>query len=601
MSQAYAIGPKGAAIVVSGVGRWSVRPSTDRPFAKLTTSGRPLAAAADAKHARFVLLLVDGDAHLRFGALSFDSTEVSTFAGEAQIGYLPMGERTALAALGDAMVATISGSKELTVLRSKDGGATIEHTTLPPAKAVVSLAGARGLIESGGHLFQFDAFASEYRDAGPSPGRPIACSLEGCGVGFAMRLGWDPPNRAALPAFEKVEAKPTKSAQPPTKIVKCIVGAKVGPAVSTFGLRESYDLDAGLRWFGAGAVVEGTGDVGAKTITTLLPKGATKEQIVFHSLPNGVVAVRYRIPPKGKDAGLRPVSVDVAWQRKGDPKVRSAHLGEVGTFRIAVASSGEAERRWPWIVGIVDDGVLVQPTHPKALSMQAGRPLPYEERDAIRHVHDDGKIELLEAPEPIEIARVMMKTAQGWMLVPREPAEDGTLPLELTTDGKTWKRRSIRLWTAAPAGESAAWFEDRGPHDGSVGFGFSFVRGAPTWSIAPNDGPFAYVATLGTDRSLEVASAKISDLDAPCGAASDDAVRAPYPLPNPAFLFDDGTQDTVKLDDAILRISKDGACIRGVGGTNSPGDQVVIPLADPAHAWIARKHELHAMRCTLPK
>lgn len=580
------LGPKGAALVPSEKGSFAVRPSSDAPLREMELAVRLLAATVDEKRGRFVLLVVDDDHHARFATLAFDEVKPKLLAGLAPIADIAETEPTAMAVDGDAIVATIARPAEIVIFRSKDGGTTVETSALGFPRATVSVAGSRGLFASDGRLYETYDFATKYRDAGRPRGGPLACGAAGCGAGFAMRLGWDHPHRPESydgPKF--IDEPPTAKTAP--RDLDCTVGAKIGPTVGTFDDR-AYDGDVGLRWFGEHAVVEGTEDKPATKVTTLLPKGSHKEQIVFHALPNGVVAVRYSIPPKGSVPGLRPVSMEIAWRRNGDTKVRKAKLGEVGSFRIAVGNTALAERRWSWIVGIVDDGVLVQPTPPKYFHPSVGMAPPYTEKDPIRYVHDDGKIERLEAPEPIPIARVVMKTANGWMIAAREPNDDGTVSVETSSDGKGWKHRPIRLWTPAPKDAEGFWYADEGMYERTVGFGFSIIAGAPVWSIAPSDGPYAYVAEL-TAAGLEVASAKISD--DPCGDEPG-ALRVPYPVAG-GFRYGGAL-----LRRGVLRISRKSgtACMRAIGGNDTEGYPVVISLDH--HAWLA-KHDLRAMTCTL--
>ena len=59
------------------------------------------------------------------------------FGGTGRFGYRPTGEPAAIATDGDTIVATVSGEKEIAVLRSKDSGATIERTVFPLEHATV--------------------------------------------------------------------------------------------------------------------------------------------------------------------------------------------------------------------------------------------------------------------------------------------------------------------------------------------------------------------------------------------------------------------------------------------------------------------------------
>ncbi len=590
--ESWAAGPNGYLVHQPKFGTIQFRKSANAPFEPV--KDRLQGAVVDEKGKQLVAFAFEYP-KAKLVTSPLDKYEPTV---RAELDIVP--NRTAISVADDGtIVAVLNGHKELIVLRAPLKGEVQKHSLKLRADDFAS-GGGHVLFRHHGVLFEVDATGVAH-DAGPALGA-FACGAEGCVTDSAWRIGWDLPERIGEP-FSVPPPEPNRPDEvaPPVTTIACTVGKK--PLAQNI-LGELDPLAAGpLRLFADKRSVIRRATNGKLETIALLPPQGDKQETVFHALPGGVIAVRYTIAPKTpKSPETRPIRATVAWLRDTEKKPHVAELGEVGTFRIRNGDAVEADLRHAWIVGMLADGVAVQPTSPRyfrtsKLSSKPEDPWPESDPgDAPIYILRDagGAIEKLTAPPVSDhIARRVFRTGTGWSVVARLPSANGTAEVFESKDGKTWELRLLRLWTSIAQEERGFMFYQAPDYDSSATFDLLPVA-TPTWSVASATHPTVFVGTLRDGLFSPRGYALAKPSTTACVSASGTTI--PLRLPRPSYALS-GVFYPPPLDRVAMDALDDGTtCVRTLGGRG-----VTIPLADPTHALVVQLGSLYEMSCTLPK
>ncbi len=459
----------------------------------------------------------------------------------------------------------------------------------------IALAGGRGLVAVGPRLYETSDGGEHLRDIGRAPAGPFACGAAGCAFASASRIGW---GETGTSIAAQPNVNPPPEATPSPTIVACKpVGAPIRVAVGTpepaaqLVPSPSVPFRAPTQL----GVVSGTFD--KPTVSTLFAPTKRKAMVVFHSVSSGFVAMRYLVAPKtAQSAGLRAISLDLAWRRDSEKAVHKATTGDVGTFRILVGAVTE-DLHWPYAAGIVDGGVIVRTAHPFIAPLKETMPLPLFEtdddplmftgansgNDPFLFVRDNGKVETVTPPPDVPVVSAIYRSNGRWVVVSRANEAKATVWISSDEKGTSWQRRSVGLWP------------------GAATITLSETAGKPAFVVVPADGKRGFVATLSLDgaRGLDVRSFGIPALDRKhaCGTLDPGAHRA-----NVKHEGLDGRvgDDRVALDNWVLSVPPTGdACVAAVGGSLYDRG-LFVGLGNPKRSlWFLRNEHVQSVDCPL--
>ncbi len=337
-------------------------------------------------------------------------------------------------------------SKSAWVLhRRDDAGKDQPPMYLAIGRGTIAVHGMRGIIFASTQGWETnDGGETWMRVATNGYARDLECSEAGCINGDAQRVGWDLP---AVTNQEKIAAtsEPTKPTETPSTQthpapitpveIACKATGTPAPMTANPGT-DMVDGTAADRW----ASIKHDTDskvsivVGTKTavrelpLLPALPKSPTKptasttpEELRTGErvLSDGVVAARYRFPPRSATGQLNPVDVELAWWSASTGLTQHKTLSKIPPFRVSrYGFSGTPQ--------IVSGGLLFQGSS----------------SDQVYFIHDDGKVEPLTLPKNASV-RDAERLPKRWVLA---DSEGGAAQISESDDnGKTWKQTAWGL------------------------------------------------------------------------------------------------------------------------------------------------------------
>lgn len=585
----FAIGPKGRLLFTERDHIALVNSETAEPITVGAAGLELNAAILDEK--RILFTATADDKHALYEA-TLDGDKVTK---KFELGPQPVGS-VQLAVDKSVTYVTNAQEKVLLVSRIEDA---VTRKQLPLENARVSLASARGLVAAGGRLYETTDGGDHLRDVGRAPEGPIACSDDGCSFASASRIGWDEASAVSLAAVPIPPPPPPAVENHP--VVAC---TRTGKPIksSPRDLVPAQHLGAtSFRVPTANGYLVGTFEKPVVESKTLFKATPQKNHIVFHSLDDGFVAMRYVVAPKiGGISGTRSVSLEMSFQRAGEKSLHTASAGTIGTFRISPDLVEEGDR-WYWVAGLVDGGAIVRPAYPRADALQTKMTsVPIDEDDPRFELHvprdeggklpfyfasDAGKIQKIEGPKGVLESSILYRAGDRWFAVARRTT-NGTLAVYVSTDAKgtTWQRRNVRLTRERPDAIQLAT-----------------VNGRPTFTIIPKGSKRGYVTTLSLDgsRELDVRAFDVPPLDRAHACKKGDplglrvAVEVPWPT-RPS------TNDGVQLTDWVLSVPGSGpVCVAVLGGFYG-NKGWLIPMSDPASSVGFEPDAVQSASCVLP-
>jgi hypothetical protein len=438
-TNAIALGPRGWTYV----GAICKRNSSDCTPARIRPAGKQAFEAATSDASFDARMFAFDEAHDKVYAIASDGLYAGAL-GAAKLAKVHM----VFAVTPSAM--TVDEQGMLRAFERHPGGVfTIRSQSAkgeeqPPrylqlGEGAIAFAGSHGLLVGNHASWESnDAGETWTRVASNGETSQLSCTIAGCLVVGARRVGWDLPAlqsteivRATTtpPAEQKPDTtKPAKPKSTPMDLA-CKVSGK-GKTLATsndvswidgtlparWAQVSSTFMDASkvtLTWADKDTVHE-TQLLGPKTSTTMELRTASDER------DEGVVAARYQYARRKETGDLNPVQVELAWWTPSKPtQVHRANI-TVKPFRVSrFAFSGRAR--------VVDGGIV----------FQGGR------GDLVHFVHDDGKDETFAAPG-IPFSDVA-RSGNKWVF-----ADTDGLVLETASSedgGKTW---ALRGWAFDP-------------------------------------------------------------------------------------------------------------------------------------------------------
>ncbi len=310
-------------------------------------------------------------------------------------------------------------------------------------RGTIALTGARGVLFAGrDHGWETsDGGETWMRIATNGFSRDLVCSDAGCINGDAQRVGWDMP---AVTSQEKVTAQtePVKSTTSTTtpprpnvtpKEITCKVAGTASPVSSTPST-EMVDGVGADRWAtlkhdtdSKTSIIVGTKNaVRELPLLAAIPKPNPKAPAPTEELragervlPDGVVAARYRFPPRTPGGTYNPVDVELSWWSAQTGRTQHHTLPKVSPFRVSrYGFSGTPQ--------IVDGGLMFQGSS----------------SDPAYFMRDDGKVTQITLPKGSSIQQAD-RMAKRWILA---DTEMGAVQISTSDDdGKSWKQTAWGL------------------------------------------------------------------------------------------------------------------------------------------------------------